>query len=78
MDDVDEAKEVSADEEDKSDEGKDFENMEKVQGVQEKLCFLTIHCNPSFTYIAVRDLTSSQRSAIVQSLLLTSNFLYNQ
>ena len=28
-----------------------------VQGVQEKLCFFTIHCNPSLAYIiAVRDL----------------------
>ena len=27
-----------------------------IQGVQEKLCFFTIHCNNSLAYIAVRDL----------------------
>ena len=32
-----------------------------IQGVHEKLCFFTIHCNPSLAYIAVRDLQSSQR-----------------
>ena len=37
----------------------------KVQGVQEKLCFFTIHCIPSFAYIAVRDLQSFQRNASV-------------
>ena len=37
-----------------------------IQGVQEKLCFFTFHCNPS------------QRNASVQSLLLASNSLYNQ
>ena len=35
-----------------------------LQGVQEKLCFFTIHCNPSPAYIAVRDLQSSQRNAV--------------
>ena len=45
-----------------------------VEGVQEKLCFFTIHCNPSLAYIAVRDLQSSQRNASVQSLLLAVNF----
>ena len=49
-----------------------------LQGVQEKLCFLTIHCNPSLTYTVVRDLQSSKRNASVQSLLLAGNFLYNQ
>ena len=49
-----------------------------IQGVQEKLCFFTIHCSPSLDYIAVRDLQSSQRNASVQSLLLAGNFLYNQ
>ena len=49
-----------------------------VQGVQEKWCFFTIHCNPSLAYIAVRDLENSQRNASVQSLLLAGNFLYNQ
>ena len=49
-----------------------------IQGVQEKLCFFTIHCNPSLAYIAVRDIQSSQRNASVQSLLLASYFLYNQ
>ena len=49
-----------------------------VQGVQEKLCFYAIHCNPSLAYIAVRDLESSQRNTSVQSLLLAGNFLYNQ
>ena len=49
-----------------------------IQGVQEKLCFFTIHCNPSLAYIAVRDLQCSQRKASVQSLLLAGSFLYNQ
>ena len=49
-----------------------------IQGVQEKLCFFTIHCSPFLTYIAVRDLQSSQRNASVQSLLLAGNFLYSQ
>ena len=49
-----------------------------VQGVQEKLYFFTINCNPSLAYIAVRYLQSSQRYASVQSLLLAGNFLYNQ
>ena len=49
-----------------------------IQGVQEKLCFFIIHCNPSLAYITVRDLQSSQRNASVQSLLLAGNFLYNQ
>ena len=40
-----------------------------ILGVQEKLCFFTIQCNPSLAYIAVRDLQSSQRNASVQSLL---------
>ena len=48
-----------------------------LQGVQEKLCFFTIHCNPSLAYIALRDLQSSRRNASVQSLLLAGNFLYN-
>ena len=33
-----------------------------LHGVQEKLCFFTIHCNPSLAYIAVRDLQSSQHT----------------
>ena len=46
-----------------------FSNLvHKVQGVQENLCFFTIHCNPSLVYIVVRDLQSSQRNASVQSL----------
>ena len=49
-----------------------------IQGVQEKKCFFTIHCNPSLAYIAVSDLQNSQRNASVQSLLLAVNFLYNQ
>ena len=49
-----------------------------VHGVQEILYFFTIHCNPSLAYFAVRDLQSSQRNASIQSLLLASNFLYNQ
>ena len=52
--------------------------LTNIQGVQEKLCFFTIHCSPSLDYIAVRDLQSSQRNASVQSLLLAGNFLYNQ
>ena len=48
------------------------------QGIQEKLRFFTIHCNPSLAYIAVRDFQSSQRNASVQSLLLAGNFLNNQ
>ena len=48
-----------------------------IKGVQEKkLFFFTIHCNPSLAYIA--DLQSSQRNAIVQSLLLAGDFLYNR
>ena len=43
---------------------------QKVQGVQEKLCFLTINCNPSLASIAVRDLQSFQRNTSAQSLLL--------
>ena len=50
----------------------------KVLGIQEKICFLTIHCNPSLAYIAVRDLQSSQRNTSVQSLRLAGNLLYNQ
>ena len=46
-----------------------------VQGVQEKWCFFTIHCNPSLTYITVRDLQSSESNASVQALLLAGNFL---
>ena len=46
-----------------------------IQGVQEKMCFFTIYCNHSLAYITVRDLQSSQRNAIVQSLLLAGNFL---
>ena len=49
-----------------------------LQGVQEKVCFFTIHCNPSLAYIAVSDLQSSQRNASVQLLLLAGNFLYHQ
>ena len=49
-----------------------------VQGVQEKLYFFTIQCNPYLAYIAVRDIQNSQRNASVQSLLLAGNFLYNQ
>ena len=45
-----------------------------IQGVQEKLCFFTIHRNLSLAYIAVRDLQSSQRNASVQSLLLAGIF----
>ena len=45
---------------------------------RKKLCFFIIHCNPSFAYIAVGGLLSSQRNASVQSLLLAGNFLYNQ
>ena len=54
------------------------EEVGYIQGVQEKLCFFTIHCNPSLAYIAVRDFQSSQRNESVQSLLLAGNFLYNQ
>ena len=42
--------------------------MKIIQGVQEKLCFFTIHRNPSLVCIAVRDLKS------LQSLLLAGNF----
>ena len=38
-----------------------------VQGVQEKLCFFTIHCNPSLAYIAVIDLLGSQRNEGIQN-----------
>ena len=43
-----------------------------IQGVKEKLCFF--HCHPSISFIAVRDLQSSQRNASVQSLILAGNF----
>ena len=49
-----------------------------VQGVQERLCFFTNHCNLSLAYIPVSALQSSQRNASVQSLPLAGNFLYNQ
>ena len=55
-----------------------FLQLAKIQCVQEKLCFLTIHCNSYLAYIAVKDLQSSHRNASVQSLLLAGNFLYNQ
>ena len=55
-----------------------FETDIRYHWVQEKLCFFTLHCNPSLAYIAVRDLQSSQCNASVQSLLLAGNFLYNQ
>ena len=46
-----------------------------LQGVQEKLCFSTIHCNPSLAYIALRDLQSSQRNGVYSySLLLAGSF----
>ena len=48
--------------------------IHQVQGVQEKCCFFTIHCNPSLAYIAVRDLQTSQRNASVQS---ESIYLHN-
>ena len=38
-----------------------------IQGVQEKMCFSTIHCNPFLAYMAVRDLQSSQPSKRVYS-----------
>jgi len=37
-----------------------------LQGVEEKLCFFTTHCNPSLAH----NLQSYQRHASVQSLLL--------
>ena len=43
--------------------------MSVLQGVQKKMCFFTIHCNPTLAYIPVRDLQSSQRDGSVQSLL---------
>ena len=49
-------------------------NLFDIQGVQEKLCFFTVHCNPSLANIAVRDRQSSRRNASVQSLLLAGNF----
>ena len=51
---------------------------ERYTGCSGKIVFFTIHFNPFLAYIAVRDLQSSHRNAIVQSLLLTGNFLYNQ
>ena len=38
-----------------------------IKGVQEKLWFFTIHCNPSLTYIAVRDLQGSLNAMRVYS-----------
>ena len=37
---------------------------------------VTIHCNPSLAYIAVRDLQRSQRNASVQSIQYLMNTLY--
>ena len=47
-------------------------------GFSGKIVFITIHCNPSLAYIAVRYPQSSQRNASVQSLLFAGIFLYNQ
>ena len=52
--------------------------MRMMQGVQQKVCFFTIHYIPSLAYIAVRDLQGFQRNASVFSHLLAGNFLYNQ
>ena len=57
---------------------KSLPNLNKIQGVQKKLCFSQNTATPSLAYIAVRDLQSSQRNASVQSLLLVGNLLYNQ
>ena len=38
-----------------------------IQGVQKKLCFFTIHCNPSLAYIAVRDLLQALNAMRVYS-----------
>ena len=38
-----------------------------LQGVQEKSCFFTIHCNPSLAYIAVGHLQSPQCNPSVYS-----------
>ena len=45
-----------------------------LQGVQEKLFFSSVHCDPSLAYLAVRDLQSSKRNGSVQSPLLAGNF----
>ena len=55
----------------------DDQVLSDIQGVQEKLCIFTIHCNPFLAYIAVRDLQSSRRNASVQSLLLAGHFCTN-
>merc|ERR1711911_407917 len=54
-----------------------FGKVTNKQGVQENLCFFTIHCNPSLAYIAGRHLQRSQHNASVpsvQPLLLAGNF----
>ena len=52
----------------------DIKVLCELQGVQEKLCFLTINFNPSLACISVRDLQSSQCNASVQSFLLAGQF----
>ena len=46
-----------------------------IQGVQEKLCFFTIHCNPSLAYIAVKETFKALNAMRVYS---HSYWLYNQ
>ena len=41
----------------------------KLQGVQEKLCFFTIHYNPSLAYIAVRDFQSLEKTQYLMNTL---------
>ena len=47
-------------------------------GCSGKLCFFTIHCNPSLAFISVRDRQSSQSNTSVQSRILGGIFFVQQ
>ena len=47
-----------------------------IQGVQEKLCFFTIHCNPSLAYIAVIRKPMPLKTAVTSTFIRMST-IYN-
>ena len=47
-----------------------------IQGVQEKLCFFTIHCNPSLAYIAVIRKPRPLKTAATSTFIRMST-IYN-
>ena len=49
----------------------------QIQALQEKLCFFTIHCNPSLAYIAVRDEFWRGRGSKL-SRILGKNTIFNE